>query len=216
MKFSNERTDWKVLINRKMFFSKIKIDLANVVSAEAVHGNKIKVVNRQDAGKVIKNVDGLITDSKKVFLAVTVADCLPIYLFDSKTKVIGLLHAGWRGLEKNIIENAIKAMIKKFKVKLAHLEVWIGPYIKSCHYRVRNDLINKFSNYPEALIIKNNKYFIDLACIAKQKFIDTGVNNVNIKISLKCAHCLKDKYYSYRRDKPKRLKAMVAYIGQRI
>ena len=215
MKYSDGLVDKQVFNNRKKYFLRLGSELTDTVLASSVHGNKIKVVSRQDSGKVIKNFDGLITKTKGIVLVVTVADCLPIYIFDNKARVIGLLHAGWRGLKKNIIENVVITMIKKFKIKTANLQVRIGPYIKSCHYRVKSDLVNKFSEYPEALKQKNHELFIDLAVVAKHQLTDLGVNKSNIKISPECTYCLKDKYYSYRRDNPKILKTMLAYIGQK-
>ncbi len=215
MKTSSNRTDKQTLNNRKKFFSKLKIDLTDTVLARSVHGNKVKVASWNDAGRVINQVDGLITKAKGLVLIVTVADCLPIYIFDNKAMVIGLLHAGWRGLEKNIIENAIITMVKKFKVKPANLQVRIGPYIKACHYQVRRNLINFFVGYPKAITIKNNQYFLDLAIIAKQKLVDLGIDKANIKVSDECTFCTDKKYFSFRRDKPKVLKTMIAYIGMR-
>lgn len=56
------------------------------------------------------DVDGHVTGERGLLLAVTVADCVPVYLAVPDRPVVGLLHAGWRGLAAGIIEAGVAAI----------------------------------------------------------------------------------------------------------
>ncbi len=75
-----------VLENRRKYFSSISIEDKKVTGADLVHGDKIAIIAENDGGKIIPETDALITDVKNSFLSVTVADCLPIFIFDPKAE----------------------------------------------------------------------------------------------------------------------------------
>jgi len=195
--------------NRRKFFKKIGINSDKVILPVLEHGSNIKLVKKNDAGKLIKQCDGLITKEKGLFLSVTVADCLPILLYNSKTESIGIIHAGWKGLSKKIISNFIKIFCSEIK----SLNVVIGPAICKDHFEVKEDLLIIFKNYPDFLIKKGDKSFIDLKGIAKKQFINLGVLPSNIKIIEECTFCLSDKYFSYRKDKSNKVKSIIVLLG---
>lgn len=172
--------------------------MANVVKMEQVHGNNVVVVSKKDIGKTIKECDGLITNSPDVTLRISVADCLPIFISSVESEVIGLVHAGWRGLENKIIANTVNLLNEKFKTKKEKLVVYIGPHICQKHYQVSADVSGKFTQYPNALLRQKGKIFLDLSEVAKQQLIALGVKNENIKVDIECTYENK-KLKSYRR-----------------
>lgn len=212
MKLSGNKIGRKIINNRKNFFLRQKIDLNSLIWAGEVHGNRVTVVDKRSAGKIIKNCDGLITADNNIVLAVTVADCLPVYLYEPKEKVIGLIHLGWRGLVKKIAVKAVDLIKKHYQINPLQLKVWVGPYIKVCHYEIKNDLVKKFKNYSSTVIVRNKKIYFDLAKVLIKQLQNRGVMRKNIKISRQCTYHSKI-YFSYRRDQPKKLETMVAYLG---
>src|SRR4030042_183431 len=84
--------------NRKRFLRKFSIDIKDIAYAELGHGSNISVIESDSGLGVVKNCDGLITGRENIFLSVTAADCLPIYLFEPEKKIVGMIHAGWRSL----------------------------------------------------------------------------------------------------------------------
>jgi len=195
--------------NRQKYFTDHQIN--NIVAAELVHGNFVYSANVNDAGKIIPNTDALATGQSNLFLSITVADCFPVYLFDPKTKIIALAHAGWRGIAAGIVKNTLDEMVK-IGGSPADFLCAIGLGIQQHHFEVRDDIIDKFSKYP--LRIKHGgKAMIDLPGIIKDQLLDFGLIDGNIEVSGECTYCLKDKYFSYRRDHPKNIEAMAAYIG---
>jgi YfiH family protein len=160
---------------------------------EQVHGSKVVLVDSKSAGKIMKSCDVLVTSDKNATLRVDVADCLPIFIFDPTNNNIGLVHAGWRGLEKGVIANAIKLMSKE-------VVVYIGPHICQKHYEVKKNVYQKFADYSEVLMLKNGRAFLDLAEVARIQMIALGVKPKNITISSDCTFENKS-LLSYRRDK---------------
>lgn len=179
------------------------IDPEKFVRGGLVHGKEVEIVDNDDAGKVIKGVDGLIT-TKKLSLGVTVADCLPVYIRSSQ--ITGILHCGWKSLYKGIIKEAIQK-IEKIGEDSENLSVYVGPSIKVCHFEVKKDLMEKFSKYQNCFEIRDGKTFLSLQKVLKQKFNKHGVRGVNL--SDKCTYCNKE-LFSYRRDN--KLNNMLAVI----
>jgi len=196
--------------NRREFFLKNKIDSKKVFAAEIVHSDCVEVVDK-NSENFVKGVDALVT-KEKIFLSVTVADCLPIYFYDSKNKIIGIAHAGWRGILKRIVENTLDKIIK-LGGEAQNIKIILGPGLRSCHFEIGEDIIDEFKNYPQCIIEKDGKIFVDLFGIVKEKLLDKGVLNKNIFDCGECTFCEKEKYFSFRRDKPEKIEAMIAVIG---
>ena len=198
-------------LNRKKFFDKLGLDANNVVSAGLIHGDNIVVVGKENIGKKIENTDGLITSIPNIILTITIADCLPIYFFDKNKGVIGLVHAGWRGVVNNIVTKTLKKMESEFGTNPNDVNVIIGPHIKDCHFEVGEDVAKQFAVYNNFIDKDGDNIKINLSGIVSEQLKNGGVNIKNISDSEDCTHCLNEKYYSFRRDKPEKVEAMMAY-----
>jgi len=198
--------------NRRDFLLKNNLNPNSLVSADLIHGNGIARITEKDKSEIITGTDGLITNRKNIFLSVTVADCLPIYLYESEKEIVGIIHAGWRSLMKNILVNAIEKT-KKLGGKPENVLIGIGPAICQKHYEVGLEVAEKFEKYPKAIERKNNRIFLDLKEIAKLQLLKLGMPEKNIEISPECTYELPEKYFSARRDKRKEIEAMIAMIG---
>lgn len=198
-------------LNRHLFLQKQKLDSKIILAPELVHGNKIVSTHKLQRTQTLLGCDALITNNPKQVLTITVADCLPVYFYDSKNKVIALAHAGWRGLIDNILVNVINSFNNDYQSAPENIYVFIGPHIKTCHFEVKTDVANLF---PSSIQTKQQKkIYLDLGLFAKLQLLDLGVLPANIEVSPECTYCLSNKYFSYRRDKAQGLKTMLAYIG---
>jgi len=207
------RKDEEALVNRERFLEKLNLSGKNLVSIKSISGSNIEMVSKEDLENFIDDTDGLITAHKNVYLAITVADCLPVIIFDPKKEVIGLLHCGWKGVEKKIIEKAVNKMKDIFNSAPRDIIAGIGPGIGTCHFEVKEDLMEKFTSYPEAFRKEDGKNFMDLRLVAQKKLGECGVIQENIAVSPDCTYCRQDKYYSYRRDRSAPLQAMIVVAG---
>jgi len=202
--------------NRQKFLSQLGIDLKDVVSADLCHGKSVKIIKGisaqgGSASGGIPKTDGLVSNQSGIFLAVTVADCLPIVFFEPNKKIVGMVHSGWKSTVKNIAEVAVKK-IKQLGGNPKDLMVEAGPGIGECHFEVGRETLPKFKKYQKFVKIKQGKYFIDLKGIIRYQLEKSGIKKSNIKISKTCTFCDK-KYFSSRRDNNKITKVGIVIIG---
>ncbi len=163
-------------------------------TAQQVHGNKIAVVERAVASAVPSGLgsrefprcDGIITNQPSVALGIYVADCCAVYIVDTKTFAIGLVHSGRKGTELGVVTNAIRQMIDRFGSDPANMIVQFSPCIRPPHYEV--DFAAEIARQCDALGV--------------QEIHDSRV----------CTACDLDRYYSYRAEKGKTGR-MLALIG---
>jgi polyphenol oxidase len=198
--------------NRKIFLKKNGLNDEDLVLAGLIHGNKIVTVSNEDKGKVISECDGFVTNIPGIILGVTAADCISAYFWNKQKTVIGIAHAGWRGVQSKIAEEMVKIFIDKYGCLAKDIEVEIGPHIMDCHFEVQDDVIKNFLSYPDCLKIVENRKYLNLGGIIKKQLLSVGVEVENIQSTQECTFCEEDKYFSYRRDKPEDVEAMLAYI----
>ncbi len=189
--------------NKLNFLKRNKIIPKSLVLAGICHGNKTVRVDENDQGKVMPGIDGLITTSEKIVLGVTVSDCLPIFFFSDK--MVGVLHAGWKGIEKGIIEKTMEKIEEIERKK--KLSFFIGPGIDDCHFEVQGDVFNKFKEFKNARYERKGKKFLSIKKIAEEKILRGGVEKVSL--SSVCTYC-DENYFSFRRDK--KINKMLALI----
>jgi len=201
-----------VIKNRNKFFKKLNITNNAVVSAGLVHGNQVKMVSKSDVRKFIQGTDALITEEKNLFLSITIADCLPIFIYDPIKEVVSLVHGGWRSLAGGIISYTLKGFERR-GIDPRNLLVGIGPGIGRCHFEFKEDVLSKFGEYDDAIKKHSGKNFIDLKKVAQMQLVAEGVKKEHIEINPLCTYCESEKYFSNRRDKSVPLKTMVAVIG---
>lgn len=189
---------------KKHNFNKLKKSLSGKqlpIRQQQIHSSKITIVNKNNMDKIGSlQGDGLITNIKNVTLAVLVADCLAIAVYDPVNKIKALAHAGWRGTMKNISAKLIKSMERKFKTNPKNCFVGISPGIGKCCYKISGELSDKFKlKYKyHNLFLRNN--YLDLKELNKLQLINSGVKNRNIKINRLCTYCNPELFFSYRRS----------------
>ena len=204
--------DDKKNINKNLIkvCKKIKCNKKKLILLKQVHSNKIYLLNNIPKKKLIG--DALITSKNKFALGILTADCAPIFLFDPRKKMIGAIHAGWKGAYKKIINKTIN----KFKKKGSNtkdLIAVIGPCISKYSYEVKKDFLIKFLNQNKKnrhfFTFKGKKIFFTLSGYLKNQLEELGVNKIEIinkdtylkKNNLFSARrSLKKNYYDYGRN----------------
>lgn len=145
--------------------------------------------------------DAVITSRKNFFVGIIVADCVPILVFEREKKIIGAVHAGWRGTAEQILKNTIRAMIARYHCHSEDILVAIGPSIRQCCYEVGEDVavrVKRAAGEGVCCCSEGNRYFLDLAIANKMQALDMNIPRKNIWMSGECTFCNPDKFYSYR------------------
>jgi len=157
------------------------------------HSDDICIVEDKYQGTAI--ADGIITQIPGIALCISVADCVPIFLFDPNKTTLGIIHAGREGTRKHIIVKAVNIFINKFNSNLDDIISIIGPSIGPCCYHLPDELLYLCSR--DGLVI-TDKNTVDLWQSNKKQLLDSGVKESKIFISEECTHC-SNHYYSYRK-----------------
>ncbi len=210
MSFNVDDTRANVEENRRRFFNALQIPESSVAFPVQCHSNKVLVARKTGRYEAC---DGLITLQRNVFLAVSVADCVPIFLFDRNTKAIAGVHAGWRGTCSHIVNNAVRLMKKEFAVNATDLVAFIGPSAGKCCYEVGGEVASQFEpKFVEEG--KNHKFKLDLKSANYSQLLSEGVPAENIEVHSACTICSSERFHSYRRD-GKESGRMLGIIGVR-
>lgn len=94
-----------------------------------VHGTEVVVVREPGGGSGLDG-DGLVTSVPGAVLSVRGADC-PVVGFISPQGVVGVAHAGWRGLVAGVLERTVEVMRAE---GADELHAFLGPCIGAAQY----------------------------------------------------------------------------------
>lgn len=181
--------------NRKIFFDEIGIKEEDVTFQKQIHST---IINYSVRPQHFDGGDAMYTDKKENFLAVGVADCIPIFLYDLQKQVCAAVHAGWRGTHGQLLSLTISELRKKFSINAANIIAFIGPSISQKHYEIGDEVAELFEE--DLKFYKNPKYHLDLKKANYKQLINSGVKKENIEVSELCTFTEKDLLHSYRRD----------------
>jgi len=200
--FHNKRPD-----DRGGLSTLVGLNPNHVVKPKQVHSAEVKFVYTPGE---IAATDALISNSNSIVLSIQVADCIPLFLADPLNGVIGLVHAGWRGVEKRIIPDTINRMVQK-GASIEGMIAFMGPSIRQCCFEIGPEVSKKF---PIDCLINGNqdRSFLDLQQVAINQLLGTQVLEKNILSSEECTKCNPEKYFSYRRSGSKAGR-MIGVIG---
>lgn len=160
-----------------------------------VHGAGVIWAGRKNT----VDADAILTDNPTLSIGIKTADCVPILLFEYKKKIVGAIHAGWRGTQLLIAHHVIYELVKKGGDVKSTIVV-LGPSIGPCCYDKEEEITNKF---PASTIEKREgKLFLDLRKANVQQLLEAGILREHIEVLPWCTSCDNDMFYSYRKEKP--------------
>ncbi|MCG6933800.1 MAG: peptidoglycan editing factor PgeF [Gallionella sp.] len=161
-----------------------------------VHGT---TVANADSASCLPQADACIARHRAAVCVVMTADCLPVLLCDTQGSVVGVAHAGWKGLAAGVIEATVKSMDVAPETVMA----WLGPAISQDAFEVGDEVRAAFvAVQPQAASAfvagQGGKWFADLYTLARLRLNALGITRVYGGGS--CTFREREQYYSYRRD----------------
>lgn len=161
---------------------------------EQVHGTNIALITEPHQGeKIYSRTDGLITGCTSVALGIFTADCVPVFFTDLSRNIVGIAHAGWRGVYHGIVMRMIDMLVDVCGCSRSAIHVSVGPHIKSCCYRVGGELQKKFKLTQD--------HTLDLHKVISKQLTKMRIRKDNISTAPWCtAHTVKW-FYSFRKEK---------------
>lgn len=188
--------------NHRRVYAALGLHPTQVVSPYQVHGAHVAVVDYHDKGLVIPGTDALITAQVGVVLLLRFADCVPILMYDPRHHVVGLAHAGWRGLAAGVIPATVTAMVQHFGSQPADLWAGIGPAIGADHYAVGPDVASAVQRTllpsTRTATLRDGQWYLDLAASAREQLRMLGVTDISE--SGICTACHTEEWYSHRAE----------------
>lgn len=166
------------------------------VSLELIHSKIVYTLSCADDTRG-KTGDGMITQNAALVPVVTVADCVPLFLYDPKTNVFGVCHSGWKGT--GIIGEAIACAVSQYGVRVADICVAIGPHIHDCCYAVDEARASYFSEQftPDCVTQTTDadgttRYQLSLLKANLSVLARAGIRSEHIVVADDCTSCAQD------------------------
>ncbi len=159
-------------------------------SARQVHGTTmIEHTDSRTGWLRVENADGHVAMSRGTALAVTVADCVPVFIAHP-SGLVALLHAGWRGTAAGFVRKAL-ARLRALHVESADLAVYLGPAVCGRCYEVSPDVFEQLTGWQTV-----RHRHVDLRALLAEQAKEAGVRRVSA--SPFCTRCDNDRFFSHR------------------
>jgi YfiH family protein len=149
--------------------------------------------------------DGHATSRPGLLLAVSVADCVPVFLVAPRVRAVAALHAGWRGAAAGVLEGGIELLTRRTSVEPEALRVHLGPAICGRCYEVGPEVFEALGLPAPA-----RQRPVDLRAVLAQRAIAVGVTPSRVSVSTHCTRCTGSALFSHRGGDRGR---QVGYIG---
>lgn len=208
--------------NIEAFCHALGISPNTLVFPQQKHTANVKVVLKDNLKRIIPDelgIDGLITQEKGIFLGVVTADCLPVLFCDPKNNIVGVVHAGYKGVLAGILEHTLEAFVNLGSEKNT-IRIGIGPAIGVCCYTVSQERANLFfEKYPKCKDIcqkRKDELFLDLAAIAEYALVQQGLKRRHIEKTDICTKHSRTTFYSKRGDSEEFFGEFASIIGMNV
>ncbi len=155
---------------------------------------------------MLDDVDGHLAPLPGILLAVTVADCIPVYLGVPRTGTLALLHAGWRGAAAGIVERGVAHLIELAGSTPAEVVMHLGVGICGDCYEVGPEVLNRLGR-GEAV----GPEHVDLRSVLAERARAVGVRELTV--SSWCTSHDVDRFFSHRGERGNAGR-MAAYLGR--
>ncbi|MGL5065185.1 MAG: peptidoglycan editing factor PgeF [Microcoleus sp.] len=171
--------------------------------------------------------DGLVAQRPQEAVWVCTADCVPVLVADDRTGMTAAVHAGWRGTAAKILPEAI-AQLRAQGSQLENLRIAMGPAISGEVYQVSvevaaqlgatvapedaldspADILQFLHQLPEMPLLQDpepGKVRLDVRRFNALQLQRLGVNPDRVAIAPYCTYSDADRFFSYRRDRLKKV-----------
>jgi YfiH family protein len=216
-----------VLENRRRVARALGAETKDFVFCDQAHGREVRVVSSADRGKgtlsmddAIQQTDALVTQDPGTALAVMVADCVPIVLYDPAAHTLACIHAGWRGTVARVAEATLDTM-KTLGSRPEHVLAGVGPAIAPESYQVGQEVADTADDCfggDAAGIIRpdgSGRWLFDLWAANRRILREAGVPDRQIHVAALPTGPGRSAFFSARSARPCGRFAAVARMKSR-
>lgn len=187
--------DALVLHNRAVVAAALGVKLDDFVFCEQAHRAEVQVVTDEHRGRgahtladAIPATDALVTANPNIALAVLVADCVPIVLYDPRARVLACVHAGWRGTVRGVAAATVRVM-GALGSRPADIRAGIGPAIEPDRYQVGAEVVaavaEAFPDEQDAVVRPDGagRWLFDLWRANRRQLTAAGVPDGQVNVA---------------------------------
>jgi len=188
--------------NRRRMAEQMGVTPEHFLSVHQTHSPNVVVTSGPWQGPSRPLADAIVTRTEGLAIAATAADCGPILLVDPNARVIGAVHAGWKGALTGIVESTVDAM-EKLGAERSGIVAAIGPLIRQHSYEVGGEFVERFieADAENALFFipaaREGHAMFDLAGFIRMRLENTGVLMID---DIGVDTYSDERFYSYRRS----------------
>lgn len=196
--------------NRDMLSKIINFPRSQMVMTYQSHSTVLKRVTSQDAGKGNHQfndgvvADALYTTEKNLLLGVFHADCVPVFLYHTKSNLIAIIHAGTPGSLDSISQKAVEQLKVEMNINPLDLVAYLGPSLDFAHHPISQEKANALlqKNHKLKDVIKKigNQLFLDIPLLNYLQLVDAGLSPRSIHVSNLDTYSNDKDYFSFDRD----------------
>lgn len=197
--------------NRRRFCTAMGFEVAQLAWSRQVHGDQIRVVTVPGGSE---GFDALVTNVPGILLAVSVADCTPILIYDSEKAVVTAIHAGWRGTAARLVSKTLELMAAQFGCCGKDCYAYVGTCIDECSFEVGDEVAEAFDVSFKRFDTQRQKYFVDLKKANATQCLAFGIPKKHLEISPSSTVLQHEDYFSHRFERGVTGR-MLAAIGMR-
>jgi polyphenol oxidase len=188
--------------NRRRMAEQMGVPLQRLLSVFQIHSPDAAVATGPWQGAARPRADAIVTRTEGLAIGITAADCGPILLVDPNARVIGAVHAGWKGALTGIVESTVEAM-EKLGADRSGMVAAIGPLICQHSYEVGGEFVERFlrADAENALFFipsaREGHAMFDLAGLIRMRLENAGVLMID---DIGVDTYSDERFYSYRRS----------------
>lgn len=185
----------RVRRNRAHLAERLGFSPDRLATQQQVHGDTIRIVS---GGYEPEESDGLIASEPAWLLAISVADCIPVLVYDDEKKIVAGAHSGWRGTEQKIVGKLVAKLREEFDSTPSRLHVYVGVSAGQCCYEVGAEVAERFDT-RHSRPFREGKFLFDNRGVVLRQLLDAGIPPRQIELDPRCTIC-DPNFHSYRRD----------------
>ncbi len=140
--------------------------------------------------------DAMITSAAGINIGIQTADCQTVLIYAPTARVVGAVHAGWKGSIDNIIGRCIHIMTRQMGCDPQKMVAAISPSLGPCcaeFVNYRNEIPPAFWPY------KDDRDHFDFWAVSRDQLMTAGLAAHQIQTAGVCTKCNPHLFFSYRR-----------------
>ncbi len=183
--------------NRRRFCVAMGFEPQQLVRSRQVHGTEVLLA---EAGGLYEGYDAFITNAPGLMLAASVADCVPVLIYDHRQRAIAAVHAGWKGTVAQLVAKTLLTLQSEYGTQANDCYAYIGPCIDVRDFEVGNEVAEQFETQYKTWDVQRNKFMVDLKAANAAQLLAFGIPAAQIEVSPYSTVRDNADFFSYRQE----------------